>query len=176
MPEIQPPPPLPRSQPSFTRRNATIIKLLGVGALVLVLLIPLEMITGVLSDRLQRRNDAVADITSSWGKEQNLVGPVLGLPYTYRYKTVKEIPLGGDKVERREVEETAIANAYFLPEVLNITADARTQTLHRGIYDAAVFRAQVTLTGKFEPPDFTPLKNEVPGGQWEDALVTIRRK
>jgi len=32
----------------------------------LVLLIPLAMITGVLSDRLMRRNEAVANITSSW--------------------------------------------------------------------------------------------------------------
>jgi len=43
-----PPPPLPKSQPSFGRRHSTIIKLLGVGALVLVLLIPLMMITGVV--------------------------------------------------------------------------------------------------------------------------------
>src|SRR5438132_13884864 len=97
MPETQAPPPLPKSQPSFTRRNTTIIKLLGVGALVLVLLIPLAM-------------------------------------------------------ERREVEETATANAYFLPQTLNISGDVQTQMLHRGIYDAAVFRAQVTLSGKFGPP------------------------
>jgi hypothetical protein len=45
MAEIQAPPPLPKSQPSFGRRHNTIIKLLGVGALVLVLLIPLMMIT-----------------------------------------------------------------------------------------------------------------------------------
>src|SRR5436305_1414639 len=173
MPEIQAPPPLPKTQPSFTRRNTTIIKLLGAGALVLVLLIPLMMITGVLSDRLQRRNEAVADITSSWGQEQNVVGPVLGIPYTYRYKTVKEVPLGGDKVERREVEETATANAYFLPETLNIAGDVQTQTLHRGIYDAAVFRAQVTLTGKFAPPDFGALKIDTKDVQWKDAFVSF---
>ncbi len=174
MPEpTQPPPPLPKTQPSFTKRNSTILKLLGVGALVLILLIPLLMITGVLNDRLTRRNEAVADITSSWGKEQNVVGPVLGIPYTYRYKTVKEIPLGGDKVERREVEETALANAYFLPETLNINGDVQTQTLHRGIYDAAVFRANVTLTGKFAPPDFGALKIDMKDVQWKDAFVTF---
>ena len=173
MPETQAPPPLPKTQPSFTRRNATIIKLLGVGALVLVLLIPLMMISGVLSDRLQRRNEAVADITSSWGQEQNVIGPVLGIPYTYRYKTVKEVPLGADKVERREVEETATANAYFLPETLNIAGDVQTQTLHRGIYDAAVFRAQVTLTGKFAAPDFGALKIDTKDIQWKDAFVSF---
>jgi inner membrane protein len=50
---------------------------------VLVLLIPLAMITGVLKERLQRRNEAVADITSSWGREQNVIGPVLGIPYQF---------------------------------------------------------------------------------------------
>jgi len=173
MPETQAPPPLPKTQPSFTRRNTTIIKVLGVGALVLVLLIPLMMISGVLSDRLQRRNEAVADITSSWGQEQNVIGPVLGIPYTYRYKTVKEVPLGADKVERREVEETATANAYFLPETLNIAGDVQTQTLHRGIYDAAVFRAQVTLTGKFAAPDFGALKIDTKDIQWKDAFVSF---
>jgi inner membrane protein len=92
MPEVQAPPPLPKSQPSFGRRYSTILKLLGVGALVLVLLIPLAMITGVLSERLHRRNEAVAEITSSWGREQNVIGPVLGIPYQYKFKTVKEIP------------------------------------------------------------------------------------
>ena len=86
MAEIQAPPPLPKSQPSFGRRQSTIIKLLGVGALVLVLLIPLVMITGVLSDRLSRRNEAVADITSSWGREQDVIGPVLGVRFNTNSK------------------------------------------------------------------------------------------
>jgi inner membrane protein len=168
-----PPPPLPKSQPSFGKRHSTIIKLLGVGVLVLILLIPLAMITGVLSDRLMRRNEAETEITSSWGKEQNVLGPVLGIPYQYKYKTVKEIPLGGDKVERREVEETAIANAYFLPETLNITGDVQTEKRHRGIYEAVVFRAQVALTGKFAPPDFGALKIDMKDVQWKDAFVTF---
>jgi inner membrane protein len=148
-----PPPPLPKSQPSFTRRYGTIIKLLGVGALVLLLLVPLGMITGVLSDRLQRRNEAVADITSSWGKEQNVIGPVLIVPYQYLIKAIKEVPGKGGKLELREVEEIAVAQAYFLPKMLNVVGDVETQKLHRGIYEAAVFRGQVTLSGKFAPPN-----------------------
>src|SRR5881227_1438969 len=173
MADQQAPPPLPKSQPSFGRRHSTIIKLLGVGALILILLIPLAMITGVLRERLQRRNEAVADITSSWGREQNVIGPVLGIPYQYKFKAVKEVPAPDGKMERREVEETAIANAYFLPEMLSIRGDAETQMLHRGIYNAAVFRAQVTLSGKFAPPDFGALKIDVKDVQWKDAFVTI---
>src|ERR1700719_4654944 len=167
------PPPLPKSQPSFGKRHSTIIKLLGVGVLVLVLLIPLAMITGVLKDRLTRRDEAVADITSSWGKEQNVIGPVLGIPFQYRFKAVKEMPGADGKMERREVEETALGNAYFLPQSLKIDGDVQTQMLHRGIYDAAVFRAQVTLSGKFALPDFGALKIDLKDVQWKDAFVTV---
>src|SRR5881396_1962754 len=174
MPERQTaPPPLPKSQPSFGKRYSTMIKLLGVGALVLILLIPLAMITGVLRERLQRRNEAVADITSSWGREQNVIGPVLGVPFQYKFKAVKETPGPDGKLERREVEETAIGTAYFLPESLKIDGNVQTQTLHRGIYDAAVFRTQVTLSGKFAPPDFGSLKIDLKDVQWKDAFVTI---
>jgi inner membrane protein involved in colicin E2 resistance len=175
MPEVPSvaPPPLPKSQPFFARRHSTLLKLLGVGALVLVLLIPLAMITGVLNERLQRRNEAVADITSSWGREQNVIGPVLGIPYQYKFKTVKEIPAPDGKVERREVEETATANAYFLPETLNISGSVQTQKLHRGIYEAVVYRAQTVLSGKFATPDFGPLKIDLKDVQWKDAFVTI---
>ena len=173
MAEPQAPPPLPKSQPGFGKRNNTIIKLLGVGALVLVLLVPLAMITGVLNERLARRNEAVADITSSWGKEQNVIGPVLGIPFQYRFKAVKEVPLAEGRVERREVEETAMANAYFLPQLLKIGGEVQTQTLHRGIYDAAVFRAQLVVSGKFAPPDFGALKIDPRDMLWKDAFVTI---
>ena len=171
--EPQAPPPLPKSQPGFGRRHNTIIKLLGVGVLVLVLLIPLAMITGVLNERLARRNEAVADITSSWGKEQKVIGPVLGIPFQYRFKAIKEVPLAEGRVERREVEETATANAYFLPQLLKINGEVQTQTLHRGIYAAAVFRAQLVLSGKFGPPDFGALKIDPRDMQWKDAFVTI---
>jgi inner membrane protein len=167
------PPPLPKSQPSFGKRYRTIIKLVGVGFLILLLLIPLGMITGVLNDRLNRRNEAVGDITSSWGKQQCVIGPVLGIPYLYKYKTVREITGLDGKVEKREVEETATAIAYFLPETLNISGDAETQMLHRGIYDAAVFRAQVKLSGKFSPPDFGALKIDIKDVQWKDAFVSF---
>src|SRR5437588_12295127 len=60
-----------------------------------------------------------------------------------------------------------------ISETLHITGDVQTQMLHRGIYDAAVFRAQVTLSGKFAPPDFGPLKIDVKDLQWKDAFVAI---
>jgi inner membrane protein len=173
MAELESPPPLAKSQPGFTRRHSTLLKLIGVGALVLVMLVPLLMIEGVLSDRLERRNEAVADITSAWGAEQNIIGPVLGIPYQYRFKAVRELPAPDGKLERREVEETAVATAYFLPASLQLGSDIATQTLHRGIYKTAVFRGQINISGKFAPPDFAALKIDPRDVQWRDAFVTL---
>jgi inner membrane protein len=167
------PPPLPKSQPFFSRRNSTVFKLLGVGALILLMLIPLLMIEGVLSDRLSRRNEAVADITASWGKEQNIIGPVLCVPYLSHGTVVRSVTLPDGRVETREVAETTVAIAYFLPETLDVTGDVQTQTLHRGIYDAAVFRGTITLTGKFPVPDMTSLKIDPADVLWKDAAVTL---
>src|SRR5438270_9713556 len=134
------PPPLPKSQPFLKRRHITTLKLFGVGALILVMLIPLLMIQGVLNDRLARRNEAVNDITASWGKDQNIIGPVLCVPYQFHGKVVRAVTLPDGKVESREIEETTVATAFFLPDSLDITGDVQTQMLHRGIYDASVFR------------------------------------
>ena len=173
MPEAQVPPPLAKTQPSFRRQNSTILKLLGVGALILVMLVPLLMIQSVLSERLARRNEAVDEITSAWGKEQNILGPVLCIPYRFRMMVVREMPTSDGRVERREVEESALGTAYFLPEVLKIGGAVQTQLLHRGIYDAAVFRAQITLSGRFGVPDFAALKIDHADVVWSDAFVTI---
>ena len=106
-------------------------------------------------------------------KKQDVIGPVLGVPYQDKFKTVKELPALDGKVERREVEETATANAYYLPETLNVSGTVQTQKLHRGIYEAVVYRAQTVLSGKFAAPDFGPLKIDLKDVQWKDAFVTI---
>ena len=173
MAEPQPPPPLPKSQPSFRRPSGTILKLLGVGALILVMMIPLLMISGVLSERLQRRNEAVEEITASWGSVQNVLGPVIGLPYRYRVMVLRETPAADGRIERREVEETQIGTVYSLPETLKIRGDVQTQLRHRGIYEAAVYRAQVVLEGRFPVPDLATLKIDSADVLWDEAFVTI---
>ncbi len=96
---------------AFLKRCATIFKMAGVAVLILLLLIPLRMVSSLLYERLGRRNEAVADITSSWGREQRLVGPVLIIPYRYAAKSWKEQPTAGGKIEKVEVVDMVTANA-----------------------------------------------------------------
>ncbi len=158
---------------AFLKRCATLFKMAGVTLLILLLLIPLGMIHSVLRERLDRRNEAVAEIMSSWGREQTIIGPVLIVPYRYSFKSWKEQPASGGKIEKAEVVETAVANAYFLPSTLAIDGDIKPTRLRRGIYQAVVYTGRLALSGQFIRPDFTSLRIEEENVLWDDALVTF---
>lgn len=147
-------------------------KLIAIVVLILVLLIPLSMITSTLKERLTRRNEAVTDITSAWGNEQILVGPVMVVPYRYTYKTLKDTVVKG-VVSKVEVVETATANAWFLPEQLAVDGAIQPEKLHRGIYDAVVYRGSLKFSGKFPAPDFNALKIQSDQVQWDDAVIAV---
>lgn len=156
----------------FFKRHAVTLKLGWVFCLVLVLLIPLGMIRSILFERMNRRNQAVAEITSSWGGEQVVVGPVLVIPYQYRFKTWKEQIVDG-RQERLEVEQTAVANAFFLPDELVVEGTATPSKLHRGIYEAVVYKSQLNISGRFQRPDFAALGIAETDVKWEKAEVTL---
>jgi len=163
------PPGIPKP---FLEKHALTFKMVGVFFLILVLLIPLGMIRNILRERLIRRNQAVAGITASWGNEQIVVGPVLVIPYRYKVKTWKEQMVKG-KQERIQVEETAVANAFALPDELIVEGAITPSTLHRGIYDAVVYKGSLDISGRFPPPNLTELGIAEDDVQWEKAVVTL---
>lgn len=149
------------------------MKLVVIGVVALIFSIPLLMINSTLKERLERRNEAVSDITSSWGKEQVLIGPVLVVPYRYSYKTLKDTVVNGT-VRKVEVIDTATANAWYLPEQLNVQGHLLPEKLHRGIYEAVVYRGDILVTGKFAAPNLVPiLKLNNAQMFWEDARVAF---
>jgi inner membrane protein len=159
--------------PALYDRWGTLLKMAGVLILILLLLIPLSMIRSVLQERLGRRNAAVADITSSWGRDQKIIGPVLVVPYRSTIKSWKEQPAGGGRTERVEVIEMMVANAYFLPTNLVITSHITPRKLRRGIYEAVVYSGKLEISGLFSRPDFGSLRIEEANVMWEDALVAL---
>lgn len=158
---------------AFLKRCATIFKMAGVAVLIVLLLIPLRMVQSVLRERLGRRNEAVANITSSWGGDQKLVGPVLIVPYRYAAKSWKEQPTAGGKIEKVEVVDIVTANAYFLPTNLTIVGDVKPMQLRRGIYQAVVYTGKLEFAGEFARPDFARLRIKAEEVLWDDALVAF---
>jgi len=160
------PPPVPR------RPSALICKMLVIGVLVLALLIPLAMIRSVLDERLERRDAAIAEITSTWGPTQIVAGPVLVVPYRYPVKTWKDQAVAG-RTERVEVTGTAIGRAFFLPAEFEAEGVLSPEVRYRGIYRAVVYRARLALSGAFRPPSFEEWKIPPEDVMWEDAFVFL---
>ena len=158
---------------ALLRWCATIFKMAGVAVLILLLLMPLNMVRSVLRERLGRRSEAVAEITSSWGRDQKLVGPVLIVPYRYAAKSWKEQSTAGGKIEKVEVVDLVTANAYFLPTNLVVTGDVKPMQLRRGIYQAVVYTGKLEFAGEFARPDFARLRIKPEEVLWDDALVAF---
>ncbi len=152
-------------------KDSVLVKIGSIAVLMILLLIPLGMIDSLLDERLARRDNTINEITSTWGKAQTVVGPLLIIPYRYIYTGwVEDVIKKGDQEIRRQkqVSEMRIANAYFLPNHLNISGDLKPNTLHRGIYDAIVYTGNLKMTGQFAQFDF-PSKDIL----WDQATISF---
>ncbi len=178
---IQPPPtpvlPPPAATPPLMLRPAsfgssTIFRMGVLLVLVLLFLIPLAMIRSVLGERLSRRNEAIANITSTWGASQTVCGPVLIVPYHYRV-TVPRFSPTGSQAPAPAVEETRTGYAHFLPQDLTVTGALAPSVLHRGIYEAVVYSGTLEISGRFDKPSFDDWHIAAEDIVWDDAVVTM---
>lgn len=155
-----------------TARSAQTLKLFGVGAMSLALLVPLSFIRGVINERRQSRDEAVAEVAATWGGAQSVVGPVVVIPYRYSVLTERAEEVDG-RVFRRAVTQEAVDFAYFLPSELTVTGSVAPNKLRRGIYDAVVYSGTVTLDGRLPKPDWKALKVDDKDVLWDEAVVAV---
>ncbi|MCX8107709.1 MAG: cell envelope integrity protein CreD, partial [Verrucomicrobiae bacterium] len=148
------------------------MKLVIVGCLVLLGLVPLTMIRSVLGERQMRHREAMENITSTWGSSQTIAGPILVIPYYRNVKVWKERQPGNQK-DPIDPPEKTIARAYFLPEELMIGGDLKTERLHRSIYEAVVFRSSLEISGHFAPPSLAHLKVADGDILWNEAALLM---
>lgn len=153
------------SSSSFNRFARTpAFKAFLIGALVLLLVIPLTFVWLLVSDREQRAKSVKDEIASAWGGRQHVKGPYLIVSYTAEKLIGDERKRGGVIEERR---------AVFLPEKLVVDGQADTEILHRSIYDASVYRASVTLEGRFATADLARFEGKDVLIRWRRAHVAV---
>ncbi len=142
-------------------RSSIILKLLSVGFLILILLIPANMVESLIWERQSTRENAVMEVSSKWGLAQTISGPVLSVPYKQYSRDS----------ENRLVETTEYA--HFLPDSLRITGSIEPEMRSRGIYDVVVYNANLQLKGVFPRPSFTEWNIPNENIRWENAFVAI---
>ena len=146
-------------------RESVTLKILSIGFLVLLLLIPTAWIQSLISERQQRAQSVVQDINETWSGEQVLLGPVLVVPVVTRETVIDE----EHGLQTREHEELA----FFLPQTLDVRSEVQPQRLHRGIFEAAVYESRHTLRARFAPLDFSTL--EIPDADvlWARSYLIV---
>jgi len=162
--------------PSQLFKDSVLSKMLSIFILVLLLLIPLGMIDSLLVERLSRRDETIAKITSTWGNQQTIVGPVLVIPYRYSYTTWRDEIIKDGKKEikqRKKITETRLVNAYFLPSQLNMSGVLKPQQLYRGIYEAVVYAGELKLSGQFKAVDFSSFNVRAENILWNEAKISF---
>ncbi|HAT64683.1 MAG TPA: cell envelope integrity protein CreD [Flavobacteriaceae bacterium] len=148
-------------------------RMIVVGFLLFVLLIPLEFVKTLISERAYRQQEVIQEINGKWGNEVLLSGPILKIPYkTYREEKVY-IP--ETKVFEIKTEEI-INHAYLFPDDLNIVSKVTTkeEPLKRSIYESVVFTSEIAVDGSFPSIDFSskgiPQKDII----WDKISVLIK--
>lgn len=145
--------PSTNESPSFFDRYAYAIKAVIIVILMMVLLIPAHMIHDLILERRDRQNEATREISSRWGGEQNITGPVLAIPY------------------KGAVNEPTYV--YLLPENLKINGELLPEKRHRSIFNVAVYNAKLQLSGKFNPDALASLNIPPSALDWGHASLLI---
>ncbi|QHI36382.1 Inner membrane protein CreD [Kordia antarctica] len=146
-------------------------RLLVMGALVLLLMIPLTLIQELIKEREQRQQSVVNELNDKWGNEILLYGPILKVPYKTYEETVKY-----DEETKKTFKEqrTILKYGYFFPNTLDITADVKTSKKKRNNFDTAVFTSEIAASGSFETPDFLSKSIADEDIVWEKATLLIK--
>ncbi len=149
--------------PEFLQRlrASVTVKLLFIGFLVLLLLIPMGMIESVVYERNHLYFSAKQNIMNAWGRAQTVGGPVLTLPY--------RMTVSDDK----GIERVRQSLAHFLPKRLSIRGHLDSETRYRGIYQVPVYTADLKLSGRFALPDIARLGINPEDVDWDEAFLSV---
>lgn len=120
-------------------------KLMLVGGLLGLLLLPHQMIEDLILEREAYSQDAQDSIARSWGPPQSLLGPVLVVPGAHPQNRLTVLPL-------QLKAETSLA-----PE-----------RRRRGLFEAVVYEAETRFSALFTIPPALPREGEL---LWQEAYL-----
>ena len=146
-------------------RNSISMRLVVIGFLILLFLIPIAMIDDLVYERQERKYDAIDEISSTWGLPQTIAAPFLSVPYWDYTKTTDED--GEPRIIKTKQK------AHFLPLDLNIEGEINPEIRYRGIYDVVVYNCSLSIKGKFDIVDFAQWKIDEQNIIWDEAKINI---
>jgi inner membrane protein len=142
-------------------RNSATARLVIMGFLAVLLLVPLAWVEGIVSERAGRRKAAIDEVSMTWGAAQTIGGPVLIVPYTVSWI---------DSTGRRQ---RAASRAFLLPRTIQVDGQVSTELRRRGIFEVPVYRTTLNVTGAFARPDLKWVRPVPERIDWDQATVQV---
>lgn len=149
-------------------RNSQLMRVLLIGFLVLLLMIPIMMIGSVIGGREHYRDIAYAEVTSSWGGDQSISGPLIRVPYLHRWTEKRTSDNTVESIERTETRY-----ATFLSNSLRITGASTSEVRYRGIFKVPLYTLTLDISGDFSRPDFSPWGTLEEDIYWDKAYLSF---
>jgi len=135
-------------------------KVLGVGVLALLMLIPLAEVQGLIGERNRMREQAVSAIAQRWGAVQVLGGPVLAIPKRTRLET------SNGWIVQQSTE-------IVLADRLDIGGTLAPEERRYGMYSAPVYTAELKISGRFLASDVHALAGTETTYLWDRAELRL---
>jgi inner membrane protein len=152
---------------SFLAKSMT---LLGITFL---LMLGLFKVDGMVEERLQYRQQAIAEVSNGLSGAQTLAGPMIMLPYQEHWKENKT----NDRLELIGIEDrVAHHRLWVLPETLEISGKINPDFRKRGLFKVAGYDSKLMLKGHFLLPKELPKPDNTKTGKVflsEGALTMI---
>ena len=146
------------------------IKLIVISIVSLLLLIPLGLVEGIVTERSSYRYEVALDIAQSWTGKQDVVGPILSVPY--KRKITHKI---WDKELEKYISHVQYQKAlyHYLPDDLKINGYSSTQERYRGIYKVPVYSSKLDIMGSFDLSHDPATEDAAITMLWKEAFLSV---
>lgn len=129
------------------RERSPAIKLLLVGLVAFVLIVPLMMVYALVYDRQNQAQTAQASINEGWGGHQVISGPIIVVPF-------RTTQTQNETVDGRSVSKVVeVEKLFYISPVSNaVTTRIDPQERRKSIYRSVLYTAAVKGAAKFALP------------------------
>ena len=117
-------------------RFSKTIKVVIIGGLILLLMIPMFMIENLISERGRTQEEAINEVSEKWSLAQTVTGPYLNIQYPV-------------VTENNGEKKVSIKDLILFPDELLINGQLKTEILKRSLYEVNVYQSELTLKGSF---------------------------
>lgn len=141
--------------------ESVLIKVLIIGFIILVLMIPSMMIHELIRERSSRKIEVTNEVSSKWGQLQTITGPYIVIPY------MEELKYTNQASEWREQK------LYYFPQTMETSGNLTPVIRKRSIFEVMLYESQLNISGTFADPDLTSLKIDPDKVLWEKARLHL---